>query len=263
MVILLTCRKRPGIIAAPGKYGLFNWLLLLLLLLSIPTLGNNNHPPISIKGKILGNGGEALAGVSVQVKGTSTGTASDLNGSYSITVPDAQSILVFSIVGYITQEVPVEGRSEINVTLEGDQKQLGEVVVTALGVKRRTKALTYAVQTVGTDQVNEAKTTNVITALQGKVAGMRITMSPNGPGSSATVNIRGARSLSGNNQPLYIIDGVPLDNSSRTNAVGGSTGVYGGRDGGDGIGMLNPDDIESMTVLKGPFMVARDKTVRS
>lgn len=208
-----------------------------------------------VKGQVVDSKGETLPGVSVRVKGTSVGTTTDALGNYTINAPD-DAILVFSYIGYIGQEVSVNGRTSINITLLEDQQQLGEVVVTALGIEREAKSLTYSVQTLKTEKINEAKTTNMINALQGKVAGMRITMSPNGPGSSANVILRGQRSLSGNNQPLYIIDGVPLDNSSRTNAVAGTTGIYGGRDGGDGIGMLNSDDVESITVLKGASAAA-------
>ncbi|HRE49934.1 MAG TPA: SusC/RagA family TonB-linked outer membrane protein [Flavitalea sp.] len=213
-------------------------------------------PPIVVRGKVTSNSGEALVGVSVLIKGTNIGTTTDQSGNYTLTVPDGDAILVFTNVGFLTREIAVERKTELNVALEADQQKLGEVVVTAFGIKRRSKALTYAVQSINADKVNEAKSTNMITSLQGKVAGMRITMSPNGPGSSANVIIRGQRSLSGNNQPLYIIDGVPLDNTTRINAAAGSTGTYGGRDGGDGIGMLNSDDVESITVLKGASAAA-------
>lgn len=213
-------------------------------------------PPIIINGRVTSSSGEALAGVSVLIKGTSVGTTTDSKGQYSISVPEGGATLVFTNIGFLTQEIAVQDKRELNIILETDQQKLDEVVVTAFGIKRKSKALTYAVQAIDADKVNEAKSTNMITSLQGKVAGMRITMSPNGPGSSANVILRGQRSLSGNNQPLYIVDGVPLDNSTRANASAGSTGIYGGRDGGDGIGMLNSDDVESITVLKGASAAA-------
>jgi TonB-linked SusC/RagA family outer membrane protein len=214
------------------------------------------NPPLTIKGVVSDQKGETLPGVSIKLKGTATGTTSDINGQYTLTIPEESGVLVFTYIGYTTQEVPVNNRSTINVTLLEANTALNEVVVTALGIERQSKSLTYSVQTVDSEKINEAKTTSMVTALQGKVAGMQITMSPNGPGSSANVILRGQRSLSGNNQPLYIIDGVPLDNSTRPNAIDGSTGVYGGRDGGDGIGMVSSDDVESITVLKGASAAA-------
>src|SRR5690606_32248499 len=123
----------------------------------------------------------------------------------------------------------------------------------ALGIERESKSLTYAAQKVDADELNQAKETNLINSLQGKVAGVTITKNATGPGSSSKVLLRGSRSIFGNNQPLYVIDGVPMDNTSREQGTGGT---HGGRDGGDGIGMLNSDDIESMTILKGASAAA-------
>lgn len=208
-----------------------------------------------VRGRVTDSQGEGLQGVSVSVKGSNVVVTTDVQGNFVANVSNGD-VLIFSYIGYNTQEVIINESTTITVVLTEDQQLLGEVVVTALGIERERKSLTYAVQTLETDKINEAKTTNMIGSLQGKVAGLRITMSPNGPGSSANVLLRGQRSLSGNNQPLYIIDGVPLDNSSRSNAAGGSTGVYGGRDGGDALGLINSDDVESITVLKGASAAA-------
>lgn len=267
--------KRSGLIdAGPVKrktWMIPRWIVLLLFILPFYEIaaarempGNEGSPvhvkvpapPTTVSGKVTDANGEALVGVSVLVKGTSLGTSTDVRGHYSITVPEGNTTLIFTNVGFLTQEVVIGSRTVVDVLLETDQQKLGEVVVTAFGIKRRTKALTYAVQSIESDKINEAKSTNMMASLQGKVAGVRITMSPNGPGSSANVILRGQRSLSGNNQPLYIVDGVPLDNSTRVNAAAGSTGIYAGRDGGDGIGMLNSDDVESITVLKGASAAA-------
>ncbi len=210
-------------------------------------------PPIIVTGEVKDAEGITLPGVSVKIKGTTLGTSTDVNGKYSITVPDNSSVLVFTYIGYLTQEVAVNGRSSIDVRLEVTDTALGEVVVTALGIEREAKSLSYSAQTLTADKLNEAKETNLINSLQGKVAGVTITRNATGPGSSSKVVLRGNRSITGNNQPLYVIDGVPMDNTSREQGVGGSNG---GRDGGDGIGMINSDDIETMTILKGASAAA-------
>lgn len=205
-----------------------------------------------IRGKVVDSKGESLPGVSVRVKGTAVGTTTDTEGIFLLNAPD-NGTLVFSYIGYVSQEIAVNGRTSFNITLMEDQQVLGEVVVTALGIERSSKSLTYAAQTIKSDQLNQAKETNLINSLQGKVAGVTITKNATGPGSSSNVVLRGQRSVFGNNQPLYVIDGVPMDNTSREQ---GSGGTHGGRDGGDGIGMLNSDDIESMTILKGASAAA-------
>ncbi len=215
-------------------------------------LKNMSFMLIDIRGKVVDAKGETLPGVSVRVKGTAVGTTTDAQGNFILNAPD-NGILVFSYIGYVSQEVPVNGRSSVNVTLVEDSQMLGEVVVTALGIERASKSLTYAAQTIKSTDLNQAKETNLINSLQGKVAGVTITKNATGPGSSSKVLLRGSRSIFGNNQPLYVIDGVPMDNTSREQ---GSGGTHGGRDGGDGIGMLNSDDIESMTILKGASAAA-------
>lgn len=215
-------------------------------------LNKTNFMLMDVRGKVVDSNGETLPGVSVRVKGTAVGTTTDMQGNFSINAPD-NSTLIFSYIGYVSQEVSVNNRSSINITLVEDSQMLGEVVVTALGIERSSKSLTYAAQTINADALNQAKETNLINSLQGKVAGVTITKNATGPGSSSNVVLRGQRSVFGNNQPLYVIDGVPMDNTSREVGTGGT---HGSRDGGDGIGMLNSDDIESMTILKGASAAA-------
>ena len=211
---------------------------------------SSRESPVS--GSVTSVNGESLPGVNVLLKGTSTGTVTDLDGQYSLDSPGPEGTLIFSFIGYATQEVPINGRAVIDVVMEDESESLQEIVVTAMGIRREAKSLTYSAQVVDGSSLDEARETNVINSLQGKVAGVTITRSATGPGGNSKVLIRGSRSITGNNQPLYVIDGVPLNNSSR--ASGG--GSFGGRDGGGGIGMINPDNIESMTVLKGASAAA-------
>jgi TonB-linked SusC/RagA family outer membrane protein len=204
---------------------------------------------VQVTGRVTDNGG-ALPGVTVKVKGSTIATGTNTDGRYSITVPDANSILVFSSVGYLTQEIVVGSRKVIDVKLQEEASKLNEVVVTALGISRQRKALAYSVTEVKGDEFTQARENNVANALTGKVAGVNATGLSTGPGGSSRVIIRGNGSLSGGNQPLYVINGMPLENS----VPGGSAttnGSAGNVDRGDGIAGINPDDIESISVLKG------------
>jgi TonB-linked SusC/RagA family outer membrane protein len=198
-----------------------------------------------VSGKITSSTNETLIGVSILVSGTSQGTTSDVDGNYAITVPDDAS-LVFSYVGYVSQTVAVKGRTSINVVMAVDNKELGEVVVTALGIKKDERKVGYAVTKVDAGVLNVARETNVANSLEGRVAGLNVSGASGGPGSSARLNIRGVTSFSGTSSPLIVINGVPMDNTVR-----GSAGEWGGADLGDGISNINPDDIENVTVLKG------------
>lgn len=211
-----------------------------------------NFMLMDIRGKVVDSRGESLPGVSVRVKGTAVGTTTDIQGNFSLNAPD-NGTLIFSYIGFISQEIAVNNRTTVNITLVEDSQILSEIVVTALGIERSSKSLTYAAQTIKADDLNQAKETNLINSLAGKVAGVTITKNATGPGSSSNVVLRGQRSVFGNNQPLYVIDGVPMDNTTREQGDGGT---HGGRDGGDGIGMLNSDDIETMTILKGASAAA-------
>lgn len=194
-----------------------------------------------------------LPGVSVVIKGTSKGVTTDFDGNYSIEVSDAASILQFSYIGFTTQEIAVNGQSTINVSLVEDVSQLDEVVVTALGIKRERKSLGYAVQEVKGDALTEARETNVVNALSGKVAGVQVIKGSNGPASSSKIVLRGNSSLTGDNQPLIVVDGIPMDNFTGAD----NTDFFNpSQDMGNGLGDLNPDDIETMTVLKGASAAA-------
>ncbi|MFA6944443.1 MAG: SusC/RagA family TonB-linked outer membrane protein [Pedobacter sp.] len=239
----------------PLDYSIENKTIVISEKLSAKTrkaLKNASFMLMDIRGKVVDSRGETLPGVSVRVKGTAVGTTTDAQGNFVLNAPD-NGTLIFSYIGYVSQEVAVNSRTTINVTLAEDSQVLGEVVVTALGIERASKSLTYAAQTIKAAELNQAKETNLINSLQGKVAGVTITKNATGPGSSSKVLLRGSRSIFGNNQPLYVIDGVPMDNTSREQGDGGT---HGGRDGGDGIGMLNSDDIETMTILKGASAAA-------
>ncbi|MCP2042207.1 SusC/RagA family TonB-linked outer membrane protein [Pontibacter sp. HSC-36F09] len=196
--------------------------------------------------------GQGLPGVAVLVQGTSVGTATGANGEYSINVPAGSNTLAFRFIGYTTVTREVGNESTINVTLSVDTRQLQEVVVTAVGIERTERSLGYAVQNVEGDQLSQRSEPNVVNALQGKVAGVEIISSSGLPGAGTQVFIRGISSATGNNQPLFVVDGIPIDNSTNfTSAptVGGAAYSNRGLD-------INPNDIESMTVLKGPAAAA-------
>ncbi len=198
-----------------------------------------------------GENNEPVPGVNVLLQGTTGGTVTNIEGRYSISVSGDDAVLVFSSVGYETTTVEVGNRSTINIDLSSDLRQLNEVVVTALGIEREKKALGYSVEEIQGESLTEAREVNVANSLMGKVAGVQVNKSSsNGAGSSRIV-IRGNSSLAGSNQPLYVVDGIPIDNSNR-----GAAGRWGGRDYGDGISNINPDDIKSISVLKGPNAAA-------
>ena len=192
--------------------------------------------------------GDPLVGVSVSVKGTKNATMTDLNGNYTIqTSPN--DILVFKYVGMKDAEETVGNRKIINVLLVPNAESLGEVVVTAMGIKRQSETLTYSAQTVGGKDVNDIKSINMINSLQGKSAGLQITPNSTGAGGSSKILFRGNKSISGSNQPLIVIDGVPTMTNTTSSQVASD---YGGeRDGGDVMSTINPDDIASITLLKG------------
>ena len=198
----------------------------------------------SISGTVTDDNGVPLPGATVLVEGTSNGVSTDFDGNYSINASSGDT-LVFSFVGYSSQSVVVGSSATVNVSLQPDNA-LSEVVVTALGVKRNVKAVGYSITQVGGEELSDNKTTNAINALQGKVAGVMVTGSSMGAKGSSRVVIRGTSSLTGNNQPLYVVDGITINNSNL-----GSAGVWGGADYGDGISSINPDEIESVSVLKG------------
>lgn len=198
---------------------------------------------ITVKGNISDVSGP-LIGVSVMVVGTTNGTITDMDGNFTLEC-NAGDELEISYIGYNT--IRVKAQSNMQITLEESSTELEEVVVTALGIKRDRKALGYGLFEVKGEELTKAKETNVINSLAGKVAGLVVSNTAGGASGSTRVMLRGTTELTGNNQPLYVVDGVPLDNTNF-----GSAGEQGGYDLGDGISAINPDDIETMTVLKGP-----------
>lgn len=197
--------------------------------------------------------GEPLIGVSVSVKGTKNATMTDLDGNYTIQT-NTNDVLVFTYVSMKAKEEPVNGRKVINVTMEDDAASLGEVVVTAMGIKRQSETLTYSAETVGGRDVNDIKNINMINSLQGKSAGLQITPNSTGAGGASKILFRGNKSISGSNQPLIVIDGVPTMTNITDSQVSSD---YGGeRDGGDVMSTINPDDIQSITLLKGAAAAA-------
>ena len=195
-----------------------------------------------------------LVGATVLIKGTTTGAAADIDGNFSLPQAKPGDTLEISLIGYTKQELPVSGSAPLSVVMHEDNEVLDAVVVTALGIKRSEKALTYNVQEVAGDIVNTVKDANFMNSLSGKVAGLQINASASGVGGSTRVVMRGVKSISGNNNALYVIDGIPMPDlrSSQTE------GTYETPDGGDfeGISNLNPEDIESMTVLSGATAAA-------
>ncbi len=228
-------------------------LLYLVLLL----VGSLSAMAQTITGTVTSSSdGATLPGVSVIVKGTTTGTSTDASGKFAITVPNQQSVLVISFIGYSTQEITVGTRTTIDVQLQEDVTQLTEVVVTAIGIEREKKALGYAVSEVSGEDVSTVKDRNFASSLVGRVPGLVATQSSSGPGGGTRIIIRGNKSLGGNNQPLYVVDGIPIDNSGFGSADGPGTGEYARADYGTGLSDINPDDIASITVLKGPNAAA-------
>jgi TonB-linked SusC/RagA family outer membrane protein len=194
--------------------------------------------------------GSGLPGVNVILKGTTIGTATDAQGNYSIAVPARGGSLVFTFIGLGSKEIDIGDRSLINVTLALDVTQLGEVVVTALGVERERKTLGFSVRDLNSEELTTARTTNVVNALSGKVAGVRVAGSNGMTGASSAIFIRGFTTFTGSNQPLFVVDGVPINNGGGAMAM--QTGVSNSNRAID----INQDDIESMTVLKGPAAAA-------
>ncbi len=205
---------------------------------------------VIVSGKVTDNTGQGLPGVNIQDKGTGQGVATDFDGNYEISVAMGD-VLVYSFVGFATEEVTVS-KAVINVTMSEDAQSLDEVVVTALGVKREAKSLGYSLTEVDGDDLTQVKSTNAMNALQGRVAGVNVSTNSTGASGSTRVIIRGASSLTGDNQPLYVVDGIPIINSTK----GSASTTQSTFDGGDDLGSINPDDIASVSVLKGSSAAA-------
>ncbi len=212
----------------------------------------------TISGKVTSaDDGLGMPGVNVVVKGTQIGTSTDVNGAYELNVPQGATTLVFSLIGMKTQEVAIGTSNIIDIKLSTESIVMGPAVVTAMGIKREEKSLGYSAPTLRTDDIMRGQSSSMLNAMQGKVAGVNITSTAGAPGSSTRIVLRGGSSIAGNNQALLVVDGVPIDNSSIIGgaAAGGAAGLtsvdYGNR-GND----INPEDIESVTVLKGPAAAA-------
>lgn len=199
-----------------------------------------------VTGKVSDSKGDAIPGSTVIVKGSETGTITDAEGKFSIEINSDAAILTISSIGYESKEITVGSQSVLNVVLEASSALLEEVVVTALGIQRDKKALTYATQQIGGDELRRAANTNFVDALNGKAAGIDIKISSSGAGGSTRAVLRGNKSLQGSSEALYVIDGIPMANNK-----GGQPGSYGGTDGGDGLSAINPADIESISILRG------------
>lgn len=214
-------------------------------------------PLLQVNGTVrLRNGDSSLstaANISVMEKGTSNGTVTSEQGAYSLTLTDANAVLQVSYIGYHTAEINVSGRQVIDVVLETAAKQMEEVVVTALGITRQKRSIPYATQTLDGDELSGSREMNITSAMNGKVAGLTINKTNSGPGGSNRIVFRGNRSIGRTNQPLLVVDGVRVDNSPK---AGADVALFGARDNGDGISNINPDDIESMTVLTGASAAA-------
>jgi TonB-linked SusC/RagA family outer membrane protein len=206
-----------------------------------------------VSGRVLDQKGAPVPGASVIIKQSTQGGIADKDGRFSLSVPDNANVLVISYIGMKTLEVEIGSRTDLSdITLSEESVGLQEVVVTALGIERAAKTLTYSTQKIGSEQINEVRDANFTNTLSGKVAGLTITPSSSGPGSATRIILRGNRSIQGTNNALIVVDGVPIDNSTISGQVRNDSGDDNrGNSGSDGVANLNPDDIESINILKG------------
>ena len=207
---------------------------------------------VSVKGHVKDATGEPVIGANVLVKGTTNGAITDLDGNYKIVTKSNNPVIVYSYIGYKTQEIPLKGQTAINITMMDDTQVIDEVVVTALGIKRSEKALSYNVTQVDAESALAVKDANFINSLNGKVAGLNINSSSSGIGGASKVVMRGSRGIEQSSNALYVIDGIPMYNLS---ASGGSEEMQ-SQGSTEAIADINPDDIESMSVLSGAAAAA-------
>ncbi len=231
--------------------------ILLLILMVALCYSESTAQDKTVTGTVVSlDDGAVLPGVNVLVRGTTVGTVTDLNGKYSLVVPANGSVLVFSFIGFITEEEEIGSRNVIDIQLTSDVRQLSEVVVTAAGIEANKRELGYSIQNVDADEIRQARETNFVSALSGKIAGVQVTNASGTPGAAAQIRIRGNKSVQGSNGPLFVIDGVPIDNSTFNTVDSpeddvadlGSGGVTNSNRAVD----INPEDVASLTVLKGP-----------
>jgi TonB-linked SusC/RagA family outer membrane protein len=219
-------------------------LRLLAALLCLSVSLRTFSQTIAVTGTVSTPNGDPIVKASITVKGTRQGTATGNDGKFSLLIKPGETLQI-SAIGFQSQEI-IARQGEISITLTPKSSELNDVVVTALGVKKEKRALGYSVTEVKGQELTQARSVNIANSLEGKVAGLNITGTATGPGGAQRITIRGDGSISGNNQPLIIVDGIPLNNDRL-----GSAGTYGGMDLGDGISSINPDEIETVSVLKG------------
>lgn len=228
----------------------FRWLpVLFLVIVSFSAVQAQDR---QLSGKVIDENGTGIPGVNVVVKNTTRGTSTDADGAFSLAIPNGGTTLTVSSLGYGPKEVAVtDAMTSIDVSLVPNVRNLGEVVVTALGITKDQKTLSYATQTINTDNFSRARELNVANSLAGRVVGLDVVRASSGVGGSSRVVLRGDRSITGNNQALIVVDGVPIDNTNFSPA-----NALGGRDGSDGLSSINPDDIENINVLRGASATA-------
>lgn len=244
---------------AAGKTGHAVLLGIMLTCLGTPQFRLAAQAPAAqdsrrLTGVVTDDKGQPLPGVNVRIKGTDRGNITDAAGRFILTAAPADAALVVSLVGFASKEVPIGSQTDFQVQMAEDTRQLTEVVVTALGIEKDARAVTYAQQSLAGPELTRTREPNLINSLAGKVSGVVITRGSS-PGSSTRVLLRGNKSITGNNQPLYVIDGIPMNNAASVQLTTFFRQLN-GRDGGDAISNLNPDDIESMQVLKGASAAA-------
>lgn len=240
--ILLRCLTCTLLLASTGA----------MALPALPSTGGHSvrHAAVDLRGRITDEKGQPVSGASVVVKGTSRGTTTDANGAFSLTAKEGE-VLVVTAVGFTAQELTVGRSASLSITLQASGQQLSEVVVTALGVRRTNRSVGYSISELKSSDLSAGRESNLANELSGKVAGVMVSRSASGAGGSSKVVIRGLNSLQGNSQPLYVVDGVPLNNNNLDPAI-----KWGGTDYGDGISNIDPNDVESISVLKGPNAAA-------
>lgn len=229
------------------------FLQAIIFFLLITATFAQTSPAVIIKGTVTDAAKNPLTGVSVSIKGAKVGTSTDANGNFSLSA-NPSSTLIFSYVGYQPTEIVAGSQSVINVQLQTASGQLKDVVVTALGITKERRSLGYSVSVVKGSTLTEARENSFVTGLEGKIAGVNVSGVATGPNGASNVIIRGITSMTGSNQPLYVVNGIPLVNNNY--ATTDVNSGYGGKDGGDGIGDINPDDIETISILKGAAATA-------
>src|SRR5574337_237345 len=210
-----------------------------------------------ISGTVKDDKGNPIAGATYHIKGTNISGATDENGHFSVDVSNENAVLEFTSVNFKAKEITVGSSTTLNVVMEQGTSNLSEVVVTALGIRKQKKSLGYSIQEVKGTSLVEARETNLVNDLSGKVAGLQVVRSGNGPGGSSQIVLRGNNSLTGISQPLIVVDGIPMDNSTGRVGIGAYDGFFNSTlDMGNGLSDINPDDIASVSVLKGPAAAA-------